>query len=53
MLIESTALETIQALFFALAARQPRSSHVVDTLEYSHFDMADEGVIAMLLGLQS
>jgi hypothetical protein len=49
-----TAVETIQALFFALAAAAAGIDvMVVDALDYSHFDMADEDVFAMLLGLQS
>jgi hypothetical protein len=49
-----TAVETIQALYFALAAAAAKVDvMLVDTLDYSHFDMADEDVIAMLLGLQS
>jgi hypothetical protein len=49
-----TALETIQALFFALAAAAAKVDvMLVDALDYSHFDMADEDVLAMLLGLQS
>jgi hypothetical protein len=49
-----TAVETIQALFFALAAAAAKVDvMLVDTLDYSHFDMADEDVFAMLLGLQS
>ena len=49
-----TAVETIQALFFALAAAAAKVDiMLVDALDYSHFDMADEDVFAMLLGLQS
>ena len=49
-----TAVETIQALFFALAGAAAKVDvMLVDTLDYSHFDMADEDVFAMLLGLQS
>jgi len=49
-----TAVETIQALFFALAAAAAKLDvMLVDALDYSHFDMADEDVFAMLLGLQS
>lgn len=49
-----TAVETIQALFFALAAVAATVDvMLVDALDYSHFDMADENVFAMLLGLQS
>jgi hypothetical protein len=48
------AVETIQALFFALAAAAAKVDvMLVDALDYSHFDMADEDVFAMLLGLQS
>ena len=47
-------METIQALFFALAAAAAKLYvMLVDALDYSHFDMADEDVLAMLLGLQS
>jgi hypothetical protein len=49
-----TALETLQALLFALvAAAAGIDIMLVDTLDYSHFDMADADVVAMLLGLQS
>jgi hypothetical protein len=49
-----TALETLQALFFALAAAAAGISvTLVDALDWGHFDMADEDVVAMLLGLQS
>jgi hypothetical protein len=47
-------VEAIQALFFALAAAAAGIDvMVVDAVDYSHFDMADEDVFAMLLGLQS
>jgi hypothetical protein len=49
-----TALETVQALLFALvAAAAGIDITLVDALDYSHFDMADEDMVAMLLGLQS
>jgi hypothetical protein len=49
-----TALETLQALFFALtAAADGIDITLVDTVDYSHFDMADEDVVAMLLAVQS
>jgi hypothetical protein len=49
-----TAVETIQALFFALSAAAAKLDvMLVDALDYSHFDMADEDAFAMLLGLQS
>jgi hypothetical protein len=49
-----TALETVQALFFALtAAAAAIDITLVDTVDYSHFDMAEEDVIAMLLAVQS
>ena len=49
-----TAVETLQALFFALAAAAAGIGiTLVGALDYSHFDMADEDTIATLLGLQS
>ena len=49
-----TALETLQALLFALAAAAARiGSTLVDALDYSHFGMGDEDLVAMLLALQS
>jgi len=49
-----TAVETLQALLFALvAAAAGIDITLVDPLDYSHFDMTDEDVVAMLLALQS
>jgi hypothetical protein len=49
-----TALETLQALFLALAAAAAGIDiTLVDTVDYSHLDMADDDVVGMLLVLQS
>jgi hypothetical protein len=49
-----TAVETLQALLFALVATAAGMDvTLVDPINYSHFDMAAEDVVAMLLGLQS
>jgi hypothetical protein len=49
-----TALETLQALFFALtAAAAGIDITLIDTTDYSHLDMTDEDILAMLLAMQS
>jgi hypothetical protein len=49
-----TALETLQALFFALtAAAAGIDITLIDTTDYSHLEMAEKDVVAMLLAVQS